>query len=209
MARTQLPATRQPPDERDHEADEVHYLTRSQRIAIDTPEARDATEITFDPRIAFEVALDLEDIETIFEKHGFEFDAAAALCSNPHFARKVQLYRDEILEGGVSFRLKAKLQAEDLLATAYNMALDPNVPAAVRSDLIQWQARMADLEPAKKVIDGQRGGGGAPFQLNISYYGGGTVQLSTDAGGEATPLLAINDGSTERNDDGNRSADKE
>lgn len=132
---------------------------------------RSASELSFDPKLAFELALEMSDARQTFAKYGVSEDAAVELCQFEPFKQKLREYRDEILKSGISFRLKAKLQAEDLLRMSYLLATDAEVPAAVRADMIKWTAKMADLEPATK--DGKNGGGGAmPFQLNILFRGG-------------------------------------
>ena len=69
----------------------------------------------------------------------------------PAFRRQVDEFYEEIIEQGLSFRTKAKLQAEDMLAISHRMVVNPDTPAAVRADLIKWTAKMADLEPKQQL----------------------------------------------------------
>ena len=71
-------------------------------------------------------------------------------------------------ENGLSFKAKARAQAEDLLAHSYDLATDPLCSAAVRADLIKWTAKVAGLEPTTK--DTEKTGGGG-LVLNISFAG--------------------------------------
>lgn len=175
---------------------DLDNLPGAQRARIEAATGephRSPEDLTFPPKLAFEVALDIEELEVLFARYGLQGEEAVALAGSSVFAAKVREYKTEIVESGVSFRLKAKLQAEDLLTTSYHLARDPLVPAAVRADLIQWTAKMADLEPAKKDPKGG-GGGGAPFQLNITFHGAaGPVAITS---GE--PAAAIIDGTAER-----------
>jgi len=123
----------------------------------------------WDPRLAYELALEMDTAENVFERYGFTKDRAVALLGNAAFVATVKKYREEVIAGGVSFRLKAKIQAEDLLTHSYEMATDPEVPPAVRADLIKWTARVAALEPKDKGEGG--GGAGGGFTLNISFGG--------------------------------------
>ena len=126
-----------------------------------------AADMTFDPRIAYEIALGIDTPASVFEKHGYSNEQAAALVAVPSFVATIKKYQEEILAGGISFKLKAKMQAEDLLSHSYIIATDPEAPMAVRADLIKWTAKMAGLEPVADKGSGQTGG----FVLNISFAG--------------------------------------
>ena len=133
----------------------------------------------FDPRLAYELALEMDTPTGTFERYGYGIDEATRIMAMPGFIATVRKYRDEIVGTGVSFRLKAKVQAEDLLTHSYEMATDPEVPPAVRADLIKWTAKVANLEPKDK---GEGAGAGAGFTLNISFGGGPapTVAVTTE-----------------------------
>jgi len=116
----------------------------------------------------------------VFEKYGVALEEAKRLIDLPHFIQTIRVYKEELVEKGVTFRLKAKIQAEDLLTHSYVLATDPEVPAAVRADLIKWTAKMAALEPGEK----DKGGGaaGAGFTLNITFAGSPALVGSTIEG---------------------------
>lgn len=124
-------------------------------------------DLTFDPRIAYEIALGIDKPAGVFEKYGIDHDRAAALVAVPAFITTIKKYQEEILAGGISFKLKAKIQSEDLLSHSYLIATDPEAPMAVRADLIKWTAKMAGFEPVPEKGGGPAGG----FTLNISFAG--------------------------------------
>jgi hypothetical protein len=66
---------------------------------------------------------------------------------------------------GVSFRIKAKLQAEALLAKSWALIHSPDTPNTVKADLIKSTVRWAGYEP--KQTDGA-GAGTNAFQININ-----------------------------------------
>jgi hypothetical protein len=137
--------------------------------------ARAVGDMSFDPRLAYEIALDLDSPVEVFARYGYVEDAAVALLSDPVFGRTVTSYREEIKTSGIGFKLKAKIQAEDLLTHSYQIATDPEVPASVRADLIKWTAKVAGYEPKDEA--GKAGGGGA-FALNITFAGQAPVTVS-------------------------------
>lgn len=120
-------------------------------------------------RLAYELALKLDDSGTIFAQHGYDGEQALALLENAEFSALLQRVSQEVREKGLSFRAKARVMAEDLLQHGYEIATDEYASAAVRADLIQWMARVGDLEPAPKTKDGGAAGGG--LHLSITFAG--------------------------------------
>ena len=125
-----------------------------------------ASDLTFDPRIAYEIALGLDKASTIFGKYNVSPERAEALIKNSVFLGTIKRYQEEVQSSGISFKLKAKIQAEDLLTHSYLIATDPEVPYSVRADLIKWTAKVAGLEPTDK--NAGAGGAAGGFTLNIT-----------------------------------------
>lgn len=75
-------------------------------------------------------------------------------------------YRSELKEKGYTFKTKAAMQAEDLLADAYFIAKDCEISPAVRLDAMKWMAKVAGLEPDQRQAGTGVSGGG--FQVNIN-----------------------------------------
>lgn len=134
-------------------------------------EATTAADITFDPRVAYELALGMDKAHAIFAKYGYTEVEARQFIENALFMSAVRKYREEIVESGIGFKLRAKIQAEDLLSHSYLIATDPEAPMSVRADMIKWTAKVAGFEPS-----GEKGGpggaaGGSGFTLNITFAG--------------------------------------
>ena len=117
-------------------------------------------------RLACELALRLEPAEDVFARYGYDAVAAVTLMESPGFSGMLEKVSREIQANGLSFRNKARAIAEDLLPHAYEMATDPFVSASVRADLIQWAAKVGDLEPKRDDKDQKAGGG---LVLNITF----------------------------------------
>lgn len=148
-------------------------------------EAKVARE-PFDPRLAYELALEMgEPLET-FAKYGLDETAARKLLGMKAFVTKIKQYREDIVAGGVSFKLKAKMQAEDLLTHSYEMATDAEVPPSVRADLIKWTAAVAGLGPPKDTKEGGGSSGSGGFVLNITFPSAPSI-----AGAAAAPAIDV------------------
>jgi hypothetical protein len=86
--------------------------------------------------------------------------------SDPVFLKRVESYRDEVREKGLTFRLKARAQAEELLTTSYMLIHDPAVSPAVKADLIKSTVKWAGLEP-KNNEDQNASVGGVKIMINL------------------------------------------
>ena len=128
-------------------------------------------------RLAYELALKLDDSAVVFQRHGYSGEQALALLETAEFPVLLERVVQEVREKGLSFRAKARVMAEDLLQHGYEIATDEQASSAVRADLIQWMARVADLEPAKK--DGKDTGVGGGLHLSITFAGQAPQTVTT------------------------------
>jgi hypothetical protein len=121
-------------------------------------------------RLAFDVALCLEgsgeSLDEIKDRHHIDASDLLVFNKDPIFLKRVESYRDEVKEKGLTFRLKARAQAEELLTTSYMLIHDPSVSPAVKADLIKSTVKWAGLEP--KNTDDQNGAvGGVKIMINL------------------------------------------
>lgn len=142
--------------------------------------------IVYDPRMAYEIAQGIEDPAEIAARYTHSADEWEVLKKHRPFLMAVARYRGELKEKGYTFKTKAAMQAEDLLATAYLMAKDAGCPPAVRADLIKWTAKVAGYEPDQR--NASAAASGAGFQININL--GETPGKSLTIEGQALPVPA-------------------
>jgi hypothetical protein len=90
-----------------------------------------------------------------------------AFSKDPVFLKKVEHYRSEVQEKGLTFKMKARAQAEELLVTSWTLIHSPDVSAAVKADLIKSTVKWGGLEP-KNDIDATAGGGGVRITINLN-----------------------------------------
>lgn len=119
-------------------------------------------------RLALELACAMDDADAIFARHGYTQEQAIELAGSPAFLALLQRTTDDVRTNGTTFRLKARAQAEELLATSFEMATDPTVSSAVRADLVKWTALMAGHNPKPEKDDGKTSGG---LTLSITFAG--------------------------------------
>jgi len=139
-------------------------------------------------RFAFDIALRLEgsgdDLTEILQRHNVTAIDLLAINKDPLFLKRVASYRDDIRDKGVTFRMKARAQAEELLTTSWVLIHSPDVSAAVKADLIKSTVKWAGLEP-KGDDAGAGPSGGVRITINL-----GSEQLGTARLIDATPADA-------------------
>jgi hypothetical protein len=121
-------------------------------------------------RLAFDVALTLEgsgeSLQEIMGRHSITANDILVFNSDPIFLKKVEHYRAEVRDKGLTFKLKARAQAEELLTTSWLLIHDPAVSPAVKADLIKSTVKWAGLEP-KNEVTADTGGGGVRITINL------------------------------------------
>jgi len=121
-------------------------------------------------RLAFDVALTLEGsgetLQEIVGRHRITTSDVLAFNADPIFLKKVEHYRAEVREKGLTFKLKARAQAEELLTTSWLLIHDAAVSPAVKADLIKSTVKWAGLEP-KDAGPQDQGTGGVKITINL------------------------------------------
>lgn len=133
-------------------------------------------------RLAFDIALMLEGsgelLDEIKARHNLKTRTLLAFSKDPVFGKRVEHYREEVRTKGLTFRLKARAQAEELLRTSWMLIHNDDVSAAVRADLIKSTVKWAGLEVRPDEDNNLSAGG---VQINISF-GGTPAPLTVEAG---------------------------
>jgi len=121
-------------------------------------------------RLAMDIALALEGsgetVADILARHNILLFDLERFNADSVFVKKVGHLRDEVRDKGMTFRLKAKAQAEELLTTSWTLIHSNEVSPAVKADLIKSTVKWAGLEPkVDSVVDGSAGG--VTIQINM------------------------------------------
>ena len=121
-------------------------------------------------RLAFDVALTLEGsgdtLQEVITRHNISASDILTFNTDPVFLKKVEGYRTDVREKGLTFKLKARAQAEELLTTSWLLIHDPAVSPAVKADLIKSTVKWAGLEP-KDAGPQDNGTGGVKITINL------------------------------------------
>jgi hypothetical protein len=132
---------------------------------LETQAADPSTEF-FPPMLPVELAMKVDTPAKICAYYDISRERFAQLIAHPVFIKAYQEAVEMLKVDGMSFKTKAKMQAEDYLGTAYAMVKNPNIADAVRARLIECTVRWAGLD--QKALDtGNGAGGGFNIQINL------------------------------------------
>lgn len=117
-----------------------------------------------------EVALRAAPIRSICESYNITQAEWDVLRLDPVFQGEVREANELLKKDGMSFKLKARMQAEALLQSAWKLIHAPadnelTVPAVVRADLIKFIIRAAGLDGSKD--QAANAGNQSNMQINI------------------------------------------
>jgi hypothetical protein len=127
----------------------------------------DPASLSWPPTLPIEIVLRTASIREICEGYGLTRDDYDALRKDQSFQACIADLSAELKKDkGLSFKLKARLQSEELLKTSWKLIHSNNdeVPPNVKADLIKFTWRVAGLEP-DKMKDGKVV---VPLQINLN-----------------------------------------
>lgn len=137
-------------------------------VALYSP--ADPSNLGYPATLPVEVALRTAPLKAICASYGIDRDAWDILREDPGFVAHVQRIVDAVQkDGGLSFKLKAQLQAEELLKTSWRLIHSPGaqVPPSVKADLIKFTVRAAGLDGSKDQAANQQTVPALSIQINM------------------------------------------
>lgn len=121
------------------------------------------SEAAFDSRLIFEVALGFKPYTEIYPRYNLTEIDWLRISRQPSFRNAVIKKQDEIAEEGISYRLKARTQAEAYLKDLHLLIKNPTTSPNVRLEAIKYITKVSDLEPKPNKEDT-----GTTFNLQIN-----------------------------------------
>jgi hypothetical protein len=131
-------------------------------------------ELSVEPKFILEVASGVRPPEEIAEDYGYSPAQWLQLKGFPPFVKAVDLKKIELTASGYTFRMKAAIGAEDLLAEVYKKATaNQEVSFHTQLEALKFMARAAGLETPPR----EEAEMGAKFSISINLGGGNTVEI--------------------------------
>lgn len=136
------------------------------RSIKDYDPGRDPASIAWPPTLPVEIALKTAPMNDIREAYGYSNEEWMRLKDDPAFLADLAAAVQMVKQEGMSFKLKARLQAEELLKTSWRLIHAPadEVPSSVKADLIKATARWAGYDNRDQVA----GSGQPTFAIQIN-----------------------------------------
>lgn len=132
----------------------------------------DPATIGWPPLFPIEIALRVAPIKDLCIEHGISQSEWDFLRTNEGFVNVLAGYAKMIREEGASFKLKARIQSEELLKTSWEIIHATDTPAAVKADLIKHTVRFAGLdasiEQKAKAMGGHVGDNNFQILINLA-----------------------------------------
>lgn len=136
--------------------------------------SKDPTSLVWPPTLPIELALKTATPAELRDEYGYSQAEWDALPRNPVFMKDLAGACELVRQEGMSFKLKARLIAEENLKEVWRQIHDTSdkaAPAAVKAKLIELTARWAGFDPR---TNGENGDGG-PVNAN-------TLQIQINLG---------------------------
>jgi hypothetical protein len=128
---------------------------------------RDPASLGWPPTLPVEIALKTAPMNDIRKAYGYTPDEWLRLKDDINFLADLAAAVQMVKKEGMSFKLKARLQAEEVLKTSWRLMHDEQCPPSVRADLIKSTMRWAGYDAKEQAVTA---GGNA---LNIQIVLGG------------------------------------
>lgn len=128
---------------------------------------RDPSELLYPATLPIEVALRETPLPELKVEYGLTDEEWSALPSNPSFIADVRAASEMLKKEGASFRVKARLQADELLKRSWRLihSSTDEVPPSVQADLIKATMRWAGYDVKEAAAAGA--GNGLNIQINL------------------------------------------
>jgi hypothetical protein len=129
--------------------------------------SRDPASIGWAPTLPVEIALKTAPLDEIRQAYGYSMTEWMALKDEPAFLADLAAAVQMVKKEGMSFKLKARLQAEELLKTSWRLIHAPaeEVPSSVKADLLKATMRWAGYDIKEQAVAG--GGNALNIQINL------------------------------------------
>ena len=137
--------------------------------ALTTIRPDDPSELGYPPTLPIEIALRVAPLPDILAAYGIDKTDFANLRQDPVFLADLKRAVEMVKKEGMSFKLKAQLQSDELLKTSWKMIHDQSgdVPPSVKADLLKFTIRAAGLDGSKDPSANGNAGPSLSIQINL------------------------------------------
>ena len=121
----------------------------------------------WDPRLILDLALGVEDLDTVLPRYNLTPDDYETLAHSPIFRRELALTIRDVRENGLPFKAKARVQAEAYLEVLDALVYSDGTPASTRLEAIKSTVAWGGLIP--KESKEETGATGSTINVQINF----------------------------------------
>ena len=144
---------------------ELEDLPELRPPAIAMPRPHNPANIGYPATLPVEIALRTSPIKEICAAYGIDRESWEDICRDKTFLSELDKAKEMLAKDGMTFKIKAKMQSDELLNTSWHLIHHPMTPPNVKADLIKSTVRWAGHDtPAATSADA-----GSGFQININF----------------------------------------
>lgn len=126
-----------------------------------------AARLGFPPTLPLELALKTAGPKELCESYGITQQEWRELIVDKTFIQAVKQAVDLVGKEGVSFKTKAKAQAEMLLLRSWVLIHDDKTPPSVQADLLKFTIKVAGYDPSLQKDHGNGSGTSLTIEINL------------------------------------------
>jgi len=127
----------------------------------------DPARLGYPATLPIEIAMRTSSTRAVCEAYGIAEEEWEQIRHDPTFLADLQRAVDMLKEEGMSFKVKARLQSEEILKSSWRLIHDPSTPPAVRADMMKATVRWAGYDSPATT----QAAAGAGFSISINFNG--------------------------------------
>ena len=133
-----------------------------------TLEPKNPAELAYPATLPIELAMRTATVRELCEAYGLSEADWDQLRQSPMFIADVARAVEMLRQDGMSFKMKARLQADELLKRSWKLihASHEDVPPSVQADLIKFTVRVAGLDAGLEKASNLQGNA-LSIQINL------------------------------------------
>lgn len=121
---------------------------------VNPPEKLSRSAVNYSQHFVMELALGLETPDTLCIRYDITPYEYACLLANPVFQSDLNNWKQKMVDEGLSFKLKARVQAESYLEELDQIVHDPDTSKETKLAAISRVVGWAGLEQSKNSTEG-------------------------------------------------------
>lgn len=127
-------------------------LARTQRQSFPMARVEDPALLGYPPTLPIELAMREHTPQEVCEAYQITAEQWDVIRESPIFISDLKARMIELQADGISFKMKARLQAAEYLKKLWQITDDPDAPHNVKADIMKFVIRAAGYDGSKDQV---------------------------------------------------------